>query len=70
MVGLKKSHFKFYVLPPEGGRAINAIIVDEMAPLWDEVLDTKDSENAPKDSMRSGQFESDERNAQVQNSKW
>lgn len=33
MVGLKKSHFKFYVLPPEGGRQINAIIVDEMAPL-------------------------------------
>ena len=33
MVGLKKSHFKFHVLPPEGGRQINAIIVDEMTPL-------------------------------------
>ena len=30
MAGLKKSHFKFYVLPPSGGRQINAIIVDDM----------------------------------------
>ena len=28
MVGL--NHFKFYVLPPEGGRQINSIIVDDM----------------------------------------
>lgn len=52
-----------------GGRQINSIIVDDMPYLREEVLDTKDSENASKGGMCSRQFESDERNAQVQDSK-
>lgn len=69
MVGLKKSHFKFYVLPPEGGRQINSIIVDDMPYLWEEVLDTKDSENASKGGMRSWLCRPDEWTAQVWNTR-